>query len=255
MRGAMHKYDPESAWWNFAAVGNYAARFYSFSMASTGLVRTLQKDLDKKIAKDLKATELAVFLLIKSGEVQEKKERDEQKKTEKEKAKESEKDGNKKGSGGKALMIDSSNGTNGNTSLRTSEEIVDLLTTFTCAEGEAVSLAWRNLFPLLMTTYRDGMVIGDTDKAVFTIKKMFYPRWWLESVGYFEKKGNKDGILFAPSPRKGANHPINNNMYTMIILTLSILSSIVGFLVGRCSAVWKNQRRGYIELPAVVVNA
>jgi hypothetical protein len=228
MRGAMHKYDPDSAWWNFAAVGNYAARFYSFAMADDGLVRNLQRELDQKIAKDVKATEEAVFAMIKAGEAKEKTE------TKGEKTKESGKE--------EKNIEKKVNGT---------EEIVELLTAFTCAQGEAVSLAWRNLFPLLLTTYRDGMVFGETDKAVFTIKKMFYPRWWLESIGYFDHQGNKNGILFLPSPMKS---DMNNNMLIMIILCSLTLSSVIGFLVGKSSVTWKNQREGYIEVGSLPIN-
>jgi hypothetical protein len=253
MRGAMHKYDPESAWWNFAVVGNYAARFYSFAMADDGLVRKLQRELDKKIAKDVKATEVAVFAMIKAGEAKKKNEKknetgDKTKEPEKE-----EKKNEEKGNERQTLMIDIHNSTAGSNSLSVSEQIVELLTVFTCAKGEAVSLAWRNLFPLLLSTYRDGMVVGDKDKGVFTIKKMFYPKWWLESVGYFDHHGNKNGILFLPNPMESKTF-IDNIMFIMIILGSLILSSVIGFLVGKSSVTWKYQRGGYIQVGSIPIN-
>ncbi len=48
IRGTMHAYDPESAWWNFCAAGNYASRFYIFAIKS---VRELQdRLLDEAVA-------------------------------------------------------------------------------------------------------------------------------------------------------------------------------------------------------------
>ena len=49
IRGAMHQYDPESAWWNFAAVGNYAARFYSFAMGEKVLPQLICPDQAKQL--------------------------------------------------------------------------------------------------------------------------------------------------------------------------------------------------------------
>ena len=42
----MHKYNNKSAWWCFCVCGNYAARFYSFSMET---VRKLQKKLEYEL--------------------------------------------------------------------------------------------------------------------------------------------------------------------------------------------------------------
>ena len=69
------------------------------------------------------------------------------------------------------------------------------------AQGEAVSFAWRELLPAVMTTYRDGYVMGDVDKAVFTMTRMFYPKPWLDAVGYFKThENNPGGLLYQPSP-------------------------------------------------------
>ncbi len=38
------------------------------------------------------------------------------------------------------------------------------------------------------------------DQPTIGMTKMFYPQWWLESVGYFKIGGNPDGILFQPQP-------------------------------------------------------
>lgn len=40
--GSLHHYDPAAAWWAFAAVGNYAARWYKFAMP---LVAAAQREV------------------------------------------------------------------------------------------------------------------------------------------------------------------------------------------------------------------
>ena len=144
--------------------------------------------------------------------------------------------------------------------------IRDILTLFTITQGDEVSLAWKDLLPDLITTYRDGMVITDTDKAVFNIQKMFYPRWWLQAVGYFNSKGNAAGILFSPNPRSSSYFPFfssfssffSNSENFMYILIISVFLSLffgysLGHSVGGKSSFssftfFSRERRGYSPL-------
>lgn len=60
-RGTMHAYTTDSAWWNFAVVGNYAARFYKYAMVP---VRALQHELETSLyagVSDIEAKTLALF--------------------------------------------------------------------------------------------------------------------------------------------------------------------------------------------------
>jgi hypothetical protein len=75
-----------------------------------------------------------------------------------------------------------------------------ILTQFTLSKGEMVTQSWRDLFPLLVTTYRDGYVMKNLDQPGTSFDRMFYPKWWLDKVGFFDEKPNKDGILFSPHP-------------------------------------------------------
>jgi hypothetical protein len=104
----------------------------------------------------------------------------------------------------------------------TIEKIKNKLTDFTVEKGEYVSTSWKNLFPVLLTTYRDGYEILDTTSTTIKFQRFFYPKWWLEKVGYFDIKGNKEGILFASNPKnnvenlndfKDINNNNNNNKY------------------------------------------
>ncbi len=42
--------------------------------------------------------------------------------------------------------------------------------------GKAMSQAWVDIFPVILTTFRDGYVIGNQDGATISITKMFYPK-------------------------------------------------------------------------------
>ena len=107
--------------------------------------------------------------------------------------------------------------------------IVDLLTFFSTKNGDYVSTAWKELLPSLITTYRDGMIITSTDSPIFKIQKMFYPRWWLETVGYFNQKGNPKGILFQPNPLS-INY-LENNIFYLILFSM-IFSGIIFYFLG-----------------------
>mmetsp|Transcript_27697 Transcript_27697/g.30243 ORF Transcript_27697/g.30243 Transcript_27697/m.30243 type:complete len:693 (-) Transcript_27697:307-2385(-) len=195
IKGTMHKYDTNSAWWNFAVVGNYAGRFYMFAMES---VRDLQHRLESELIPAADALEASLTTTT-TTPVAEKK-----------------------------------------------EEIVNALTTFTVEKGDYVSNEWKNLFPVLLTTYRDGYIVGGQDKETIEIKRFFYPRWWLQTVGFFDHPGNKEGILFAPAPGSvsgkggvvvGSNDVASNVMTVMI-------TGLLFFVLGYFFALSKKKASG-----------
>lgn len=56
------------------------------------------------------------------------------------------------------------------------------MTAFTVAQGHYVARKWREFLPLLFTMYRDGDIVTHLNESKVTIKKMFYPEWWLKAV-------------------------------------------------------------------------
>ena len=179
-RGTMHKYDSNSAWWNFCVVGNYAARFYMFSMES---VRKLQYRLEDELIPAADALEASLIPLLNEN---------------------------------------------------SREQVIDKLTAFTVEKGDYISTEWKNLFPVLLTTYRDGYIVGGQDQATVEIKRVFYPRWWLEKVGFFDHPGNKEGILFAPNTGnivQSSPQEVMNNLMTVLIS--GVLFFILGFLYAK----------------------
>lgn len=87
-------------------------------------------------------------------------------------------------------------------------------------------MAWKELFPYLLATYRDGFVVSNRDNTTLKLTAskfgdqlsvflsqfhsllcfplVFYPQWWLDAVGYFNNKPNPNpaAILFAPKPEE-----------------------------------------------------
>lgn len=47
----------------------------------------------------------------------------------------------------------------------TKHAIVELLTTFTVKSGDLTSQTWKDLFPKVLTTYRDGFIIKGLDQV------------------------------------------------------------------------------------------
>jgi hypothetical protein len=108
--------------------------------------------------------------------------------------------------------------------------IIDKLTKFTVEKGDYVSKEWKELFPVLLTTYRDGYIIGGQQNTTVTIKKLFYPKWWLETVGFFNYPGNKNGILFAPNSNSGFINTSANSVAGNLITV--IFSGLIFFVLG-----------------------
>ena len=104
------------------------------------------------------------------------------------------------------------------------ETIKKILTDFTIESGNAVNEEYINVFPKLVARFRDGYDV-DTSKHVVEIKALFYPQWWLESVGYFNSLPNKDGILFSPSPVSATS----SILITLSLLIIIFISYIFGY--------------------------
>lgn len=126
-------------------------------------------------------------------------------------------------------------------------QVVSELTKFTVDAGETITQQWRDLFPYMLTTYRDGFVIGGQQNATVEIHRMFYPRWWLETVGFFNHPPNRAGILFAPNPvlvENGAS--VMANMYMALI---AIVCFVLGVWWGRASKRAILQNKIYSPIP------
>jgi hypothetical protein len=107
------------------------------------------------------------------------------------------------------------------------EEIVEYITALSIEKGEIVNGIWQALLPYLFTHYRDGYVLSNLDKAELTITPMFYPRWWLEKVGFFQSSPNKDADIFFKQ-----NTYFSNREHVFSLAT-NIAMLLVGIFIGR----------------------
>eukprot|EP00981_Chlorochromonas_danica_P008430 scaffold2193_cov179-Ochromonas_danica.AAC.9 len=112
---------------------------------------------------------------------------------------------------------------------------VALLTEATDKAANTIVSAWRDLLPQLITKYHDGYVAQTLDAPHITMKKLFYPLWWLQMTGYFENHVNSgpDVILFSP-PAPGIS---TGSQQTVALLTTAIVSVLLTL-----SAVWLYQQ-------------
>ena len=183
IRGTMHQYSSDSAWWNFCVVGNYVARFYHFAVKS---VRQLQVSLDEMFMKTVLATESAVIAMLQKKHPNE-------------------------------------------------SEIAQLLTNVSVTSGDVTSQKYKDLFPVLLTTYRDGYVMKNLDQPTISFDRMFYPKWWLDKVGYWDIGPNRDGILFAPPPNTSpmVSYSTYMSSITMTAFICAAVFSAVGFFFAK----------------------
>lgn len=157
-------------------MGNYAAKWYKFAIVS---IRQVQADLLHHALAGQKEVEAKVEALLKCNK----------------------RALSKKGKHHQHNDDDNTDDDDSDVS-KTSSSISALLTTFTVQQGQAVSDAYRHLFALMLTKFRDGLVVGDLDQPHVSFSKKFYPKWWLQAVGYFDAKPNMDpsAIMFAATP-------------------------------------------------------
>lgn len=137
-----------------------------------------------------------------------------------------------------------------------SAAITARLTAFTVESGEHVSSTWRDFFPKLVTTYRDAYVVSGQEDTTVSIRKMFYPKWWLERVGFFDVGGNKDGILFMPNPLPALNNdktPHNQVLRNYSTSEVGLFGALlfvmllVGMFIGRKTAQPHNTRKASVS--------
>lgn len=121
------------------------------------------------------------------------------------------------------------------------EEAVDLITQFTVHSGQMVSESWRDALPSFFEMYRDGQIFT-TNGTMIHRKSMFYPKWWLDLVGYWNVPGNPSGIYFSPGPAEfvqGAFTASNVFAATGVV--------VLGFAAGRFSSK-QTRRRTYMPI-------
>lgn len=151
-----------------------------------------------------------------------------------------------------------------------------LLTNFTVAHGDDTMLEWRNMIPKIWTTYRDGYVVSGLDQPTASIKRMSYPLWWLQQVGFFNPMNlnhDKDAILFATDPSAALNSAaaadavaaaehskqyvaaVDQTNETRSVFSSSLLTLVgglvMGLVIGQYVGEKQGRRSGYAEVPSI----
>ena len=74
--------------------------------------------------------------------------------------------------------------------LHTPQDVKPSITEYTITQGEYISQKYIQLLPILITKYRDGMIISDLMETPVVTARQFYTREYLTSVGFFDAPGN-----------------------------------------------------------------
>jgi dipeptidase len=114
--------------------------------------------------------------------------------------------------------------------IKTEDEITDFLTETSQTASEIEMTTFKDLLFTLFAKFKDGQRIDDFHASVLAPTKFFYPKWWLEAVG-FEDTSMEDAD--SNTPVEGAPSPdieiANQSMHASFISHLLVaLLSVVG---------------------------
>ena len=134
-----------------------------------------------------------------------------------------------------------------------SVEVVKALTEYTSVKSEYIQNEWRALLPHLITKFHDGMIATALDQPSIVMRKLFYPKWWLEATGYFLHKGNfgPGVILFEPTPETATSSSALS--YTATMVLVAVCSSLVTVLGVMYVLHRQNKRHEYAPIPSANV--
>ncbi len=188
-RGNLHNYDPQVAFWQFLAVGNYAARFYRFAMED---VWQAQKNLMDQAIAAVKDTELLVMSLLNTND-----------------------------------DVDR---------VSCERDIRTALTSMVYNHTSLVMTTWSALFEQVITKYHDGYVAEDLNEPTIHMRKLFYPKYWLDATGYWNSKSNSGpGVILFSSGEDViiTASQSNRRVFAAVIVTTSLVGILTVFVTKR----------------------
>lgn len=115
------------------------------------------------------------------------------------------------------------------------EEVIQKITAFTVQRGQNASNTWKEFFPLLVTTYRDGYIVSGLQDITVSIQRVFYPRWWLDQTGYWNSKFDRKGILFDSNPADVNTDvgSVNGDTFVFTMILAAIVASTGGYFLAK----------------------
>lgn len=129
-------------------------------------------------------------------------------------------------------------------------EVTTLLTDTVHAQADLVVSRWQKLLYELITRYHDGYSAENLDKEDIYMKKLFYPKSWLDATGFWNSKPNDDpdALLFATGEEMISEGQCHGQIFQIVFWT-AVVSSLVTFL-----SMWLSQRysrnssKGYVTV-------
>ena len=101
------------------------------------------------------------------------------------------------------------------------------------AAATADVAAWHALLFELIATYKDGLIVAGPFGETLEPLKMFYPRSWLEGVGFWTTDSSVEGAAYPAAVvdgRAGASASAATSAATLFSICVGVL---VGFAAGR----------------------
>lgn len=114
--------------------------------------------------------------------------------------------------------------TNQDSSSNDEKRIINILTSTVSLITENTLKAWQDLLPYIITRYHDGYHALQLETSAIRMKKLFYPKYWLDATKYWESKpfvGND--IIYFSSKDSLINSNNQNSIVTIPVLVWSII--------------------------------
>jgi hypothetical protein len=109
------------------------------------------------------------------------------------------------------------------------------LTSTVYDQAALVMSTWQDLFSQVITKYHDGYVAESLDQPTIHMRKLFYPKYWLDATGYWESKSNTGPgvILFSSNEEMLTMSESNGRVFTAVFFTTILVSffSILGVMI------------------------
>jgi len=106
-----------------------------------------------------------------------------------------------------------------------------LLSDFSNKSTYQVFERYEELFPELVTKYHDGYRFQSSENEHIEAFKMFYPKWWLQDVGFWGTTNNNPNQITPTQTYRLFGFEIAFISLSAILLAVGL--SAVGFIVGQ----------------------
>ena len=112
------------------------------------------------------------------------------------------------------------------------ESVATILTDVVHTQATEIVTAWRELLFVLIGKYHDGYVAENLDQPAIKMRKLFYPKSWLDATGYWINKPNSgEGvIMFASNEEYVSLADSNGRVFSACVMTTFIVAFFSGIV-------------------------